>query len=219
MTFGELMARAAVLAEVGGFSDTENPPDWARMVNLAYAKFCWEADAISGSATLTSVANQAEYVIPAPDFKLITDVTIDGRRVYRGSEKRARASSMVWMDDTSGTPWMYWMAAHQTVRLYPTITLDDAVIVVRGIRGPSEMVLAEATPSAVPDVYHEEIAALAYALHARRMARGAELSESIERYVALAAEAALQFKQHLAGAQELGSVVGSGWPESERVTL
>jgi hypothetical protein len=220
MTFDELIERASQIAELGGYTDTANPPDWARLVNLAYKRFCWEADAVwSEDATIDSEANIGEYDIPAPEYKLVTDVSFGTVKLERGSVSQARMWHNEWRTHTAATPRLYWMAQSQVLRVWPTPTTADVTISIYGVRAPVSMEAGDDLPVAVPEVYHEDIAGLAYALHARRMARGAELAESVERYIQIATDSAMRLKRDMAQSQELGSLRSTDWPMTERITL
>jgi hypothetical protein len=185
MTYQDLQDRAAELADLEGYSDAASAPDWADLVNKAYTEFVWETETNRATDTaLATVASQADYALPAPDFKTLLSVYVDSVPMSPASDRAIRRDPY-WFTTTAGTSQFYYRPKPSTLRLWPTPATGALAIVVYGVRAPDLLVAAGDEPE-VPDVYHESIAKRAYWMAAERWARGdarQALMDQVEQYV------------------------------------
>lgn len=192
MTFGQLQARAAALADVAGYTDAATAPDWAQLINDAYAEFTWLAESHPDTLTLTdaTVANQAEYSIATVgttrSWKAVVTVRVGDRTLTRASEGQLRRMRPDWDASESGTPEFYVVYRGRVLRLYRPPDTASEDIVVRGIRSAAAMTLDSEYPD-IPEVHHSALADRAYweigLMHLRGEERAA-LQGQVDRYTA-----------------------------------
>lgn len=174
MNFLELRERADKHAELWGFLNSSQTPNWSVLVNQAYKDLCWRTEVIRGpEANFTTVVNQAEYNLPGAatqPWKDVLDCYYNNTPLIAANENQLRRINPRFVVATSGTPTHYWLPRPNVIRLYP---VPNAVqqVVVYGIRAPAALV-NDADVPAVPEPYHEAIALYAAYLHCRAFARG-----------------------------------------------
>jgi hypothetical protein len=204
VTFAEMKARAAELCTIEGYADASTAPDWGRLVNLAYARMVWEAAARRGTESVISVANQREYVLPAPEFKVLFDCWYGDYALQLSSEASVRRSDPYWLR-RKGHPAYYWMDENNQLKLHPTPDTSGVVICVYGPRLPNDLTADNHVPVYIPSLYHESICHKAYCLHASLYARSPDQVDALMRYTAQYEAAVLDVKKYLASTSHLGS--------------
>lgn len=217
-TFVQLRTRAAALVELAGFTDTANTPDYSVLVNRAYDEFCWETECnLTSDATLTTVADQAEYTIPLPHFRTIYEVLYDGYPLSRTSLAAVRESDPEWLTAASGTPDRYWRPKWSTLRLYVPPETASKTLTIYGSRSPADLSADGDCPD-IPNAHHDGLAQRAAWLAMEAWVRGEErqaLQDRIDQYLAgLRRMRAQQHQDVLAGVGVYRAV-----PATERVSI
>lgn len=219
MTFDDLQTRVAALLELGGYTNTEQPTPVGTLVLRAYREFVLETECNwEGDTSLVSVIDQAEYTLPAPDWKHLTSVyygtsTEPLRRISPMALRRMYPS---WLVDTSAVPLYYWMAKPKVIRLYPKPSTAADAITIYGCRMPPDFTASTDEPMVI-ETYHEEIAKRAYWLEAERTARGEDrqaLMDQIGQYM----KRLQQLKADWGQGRLIGGSRQRGIPEADRIT-
>lgn len=170
MNFGQLKARLITFCKLEGWSETSPPPDWSALINQAVYEFSWRSEYNLTTATLTTVAGQAEYQLPNEPWKRISLALIGSSPLRITDENTLSRERPTWLVDPNGTPDRIWNTDPQTVRLYPTPSSNGLTITVRGVQAAPKLV-AETDSPLCPEHYHEGIALFAAYQHGKSFAR------------------------------------------------
>ena len=219
MNFAELKARAAELAAQVGYEETNPQPDWSDLINRALVTFSWEAEYNVSEATITTVANQAEYQISSDvNWKRVTDVIYNNQYVLElTDENTIRRLNPNWLIEPSSIPTHYFLVTPNTVRFYPVPLTGSISIKIRGVKADTLLVNDTDTVD-VAVIYHEAIALLAAWLHAKRFAQGEDL-QRVSAYYSEAMEYAKNCRLFLAEQSQAALQVRSNVPRVERISL
>lgn len=213
-----LRTRAAALAELDRFTDSEHAPDWGALVNQAYEEWCWETECYwTSDATLTTVVGQAEYTIPLPYFRTILKVLYDGYPLQRSSEVEVDRLDPTWLTAVSGTPAVYWRPQHGVLRLHPKPDTVSKTITIYGSRARADLSLDTDVPM-IPNVYHSSLAQRAAWLAVEPWVRGdgrQALQDRVDQY--------LDGLRRMRGTQNQDVLAGVSryqmWPAAERISV
>lgn len=174
MIYADLKLRAAVLAAQEGWDKTNPQPDWGKLINRALAQFSWEAEYQTGNVTLQTVAAQAEYPLPAPDWKRVTDVVYaTNTALLLTDEPTVRRLNPAWLATPATIPVYYWLSTPNTLRLHPIPNTSGINVVVRGNRADTPLVADTDAPHC-PETFCEGIALLAAWIHAKQYVENAD---------------------------------------------
>ena len=171
------------MAELEGYANAARKPVWFDLVNDAYREFVWHTECFWEEDSSLTVVDQAEYDIPTPFYKLLTDVIYDGvagKELIKTSQSEIRRGDPMWLSRPSSLPSYYMIVGPNKIRLHDKPDTVDVVISVYGPRGPALLVDDDDYPL-VPGVYHEAIAERAYGKAAKRWARGEARQNFIDR--------------------------------------
>lgn len=176
MNYVELREQADELAEIWGYSNSQRPPDWYKLVNQAYIDLTWEAEAIKGPRqSFSSVIDTPEYDLSSVitgstrNWKAVLEVTYDGTRIWPVDEAVVRRDDADWLTAASGASRFYWMPRPNILRLYPTPSAVKTVYVY-GVWEPVQLSADTDTP-VIPLAFHEAIPVRAAYLHAKKYAK------------------------------------------------
>ena len=221
LTLGQLVLRCEALAELEGFTNADNPPDWAAQVNAAYLEACWEAETHTETLDVgDTVAGQAEYDLGVVGtdraVKLIHEVWVGTTTLLtQGSEASVRQADPRWLMATSGTPATWWRPTPWVLRLHPAPSTAGLAITARVVRCPAPMA-ADDYPD-LPEVFHSRLADRAYMEEAVRWVRGdarQALQDNIDRWRASLSA----LKGRSGGEATRGVALGRSVRASDRVT-
>lgn len=169
MNFGQLQARANVIASFEGWTEVNPPPDWFALVNQAYIEFAWDAECVYDVEQILTVADQAEYPTAVHVFKSFTDVWYDTdgpkKPLCKSSVRRERSDDPRWYFRPSGMPETYSLEVQSKLRVTPAPSTANVKMLVRGVVEPDPLVNLDDDP-VIPSAYHEGIACGAVYLHA-----------------------------------------------------
>ena len=171
------------MAELEGYANAARKPVWFDLVNDAYREFVWHTECFSEEETFVTVADQAEYAIATPYFKLITDVIYNGttgKELIKTSASEIRRGDPMWLSRVSAVPSYYMIVGPNRLRLHDKPDEADITITVYGLRAPALLEEDDDYPL-IPAVYHEALAERAYAKAAKRWARGEARQAFIDR--------------------------------------
>lgn len=171
MNYGEIQARATLLASFEGYADVNPAPDWPTLVNRAWRMFSYDAELILKTDSSTStVSGTMEYTISGT-WKDFLEVTYNGVGLIRSSEAFERNLSPSWRLQTPGTPKRFVVSQFGTLAIVPPPNAIQTLTARGVIQGP-DMVLTTDQPNQVsgtgnpiPEIYHEGIAVRAAWLH------------------------------------------------------
>lgn len=179
MNFSELKRRAEQLCKLEGWTEVSPAPDWGDLVNIGLHRFSWEAEYITSNYSFSSVANQSDYALPAPDWVRVTDVLLGQKVLWLTDENILRAENPSWLLTPASNPERYYVSTTNTLRLYPSPSSVQTVQV-RGIRVDTPLVNETDAPKC-PLIFHEAVALLAAWEHGKMYAQG-EAMQRIANY-------------------------------------
>ena len=140
------------------------------------------AKALRKTASLTTVANQRDYALPA-DVVEISEITVDGLPYGRGTHSDLSYGAQGWVvlsgiggvtaseEDSSGAP---------EIALYPTPTEAGQEILVRGVFRPSSLAVGQDSTIVVPDEFLDALISGAIATGLKRQEFRPDLAQSFE---------------------------------------
>ena len=182
MDFLELRDTLKDLVKVGGFADSDPPPDLARYINEAYREVASETEYNFEDTTVTTVSGTAEYALTTAgdlrDWTRVTNVLYgtDKNPLRLTSELEETTLDNKWPQGDAGTPSRYFLSKPNYIRLCPKP--DEAVTVyIHGCRNPAELSADSDVPT-LPTRYHEAISLRAAWNYLRRVATGDEYSRA-----------------------------------------
>ena len=179
MDFAAIKTRAALLSSFGGFTDTSSAPNWTTLVNEAQEYFAWDTEFLreTVASAITTVAEQQEYTLAAPYFKVITEAIYDTASAKTPleivPEWQERRWDSRWTTQSSGTPQQIVVVKPNVFWLVPKPDTSSKVISLRGVRTPAAMSADGDTP-AIPARFHEALAYKAAILQMEPFAKGEE---------------------------------------------
>lgn len=221
MTLAQLVLRCEALAELEGFVNADNPPDWAAQVNAAYLEACWEAETHTVTLSLgNTVANQAEYELGDVGtdraVKLIHEVWVGTTTLLtQSSEAAVRQMDPRWLMATSSTPAVWWRTSPWLLRLYPAPSTAGQAITARVVKCPAPMAASDYPD--LPEVFHSRLADRAYMEEAVRWVRGEArqaLADNIDRW----RSSLSALKGRAGGEATRGVALGRSVRSSDRIT-
>lgn len=171
MDFTALQARLTYLLSYEGWADDNPAPDTAALINRGLVDFAWDTEYNRAEYQFNTVINQAEYTIPAPDFRAISDVAYGTSSILtKTSEGALRQEDPLWFVREAGVPADYLIVRPNVIRLHPK-PVAEVEITVRGTRNPAALSGGTDTP-ACPETFHEAIALRAAVLYGEAHATG-----------------------------------------------
>ena len=188
MTYLEIQLRIQRLCTIGGWANVDPPPDWGFLSNEGLRLFSTEAQYMPGETTITTVANQAEYVLDSPpNWLSITDDCTYGidQQLYLADENTTRRQDRMWRQRAADTPRNIWMTNKlNTVRVHPKPSAADITVYIFGWTVDEHMTELDDRPNC-RDIYHEGAALFGACHHGDLYARGEEVG-ILDRYRAKA---------------------------------
>ncbi len=169
--FVSLRQRASYLAMQSGWDGVNPQPDWFALVNQALGDFSWDTEYNQEELTITSVANQASYLLPTPYFKTIKDVAYNTLLLAKSSEADERKIDPLWVIRPAGTPARYLIPGPNVLRIIDIPSTSGDTIDVRGTRFAPALVNDTDAPG-FPDTWHEAVALRAAVLHCEPFVSG-----------------------------------------------
>lgn len=226
MNFSELKLQSLLLAELEGYSDTSPLPDWSDLVNQALSEFSRLAEYYTESGTLTSVANQVKYTLPAllthdNDWVRVTDMLWNsagtagssGSRITLTDENILRRTDPLWNVVGAGTPYLFYNIVPNAIGLYPPPSGAGTTIFFKGIR-EAPLLLLETDEPTFPKFYHDAICLIAQWRHLRKYnptpnafrnyQEGIEKAHGLRRELYAGSAPAFQIRQSAEAPQRLG---------------
>ena len=173
MQFTDLTQRAAFLAKQAGWDEAFPAPDWKALVNRGLQDFSWDTEYNEEEATITSVSNQATYIIDATanprTFKSFRAVayatqTTSPQNMRLTSEGDEAATDPLWWQRPSGTPARFLIPGPNVIRLHPKPNVSGDTVTIRGTRAAAPLALDADVPG-FPETWHEALALRAAVLH------------------------------------------------------
>lgn len=173
MNFQQIKQRSAFLSQQAGGDKVAPQPDWAPLVNRGLQDFSWDTEYNEEEATVTSVINQAIYIVDtsaAPRlFKSVRCVaygtqTSTPLNLPLSSESDESLQDPLWWQRPAGFPARYLLPGPNQIRIVPPPQTAGDTITIRGTREASPL-SAEADTPAFPGTWHEAIALRAAVLH------------------------------------------------------
>ena len=204
MNFAQLQARAQLLSSLEGWSDISPSPAWDQLVNQGYIQFSWDGECLITNTTLTTVSNQAAYMLTG-QWRRLMDVVYDSgntnQPVRHSSEDFERYLRADWRVQPSGTPVQFTFNPFNALTLIPAPTTAGVTVAVRGVAEAAPLVNGTDVP-AIPDVLHEAIVLKAAIFQGKIYAQG-EASQRLDRYEA-------QYQQYVQDALKYANYKSSG---------
>lgn len=220
-TFQIAQDRVMGLLRLGGWSNSEVPPDPAYLVNWGMMEFIIETNYNQTKALIQTVANQAEYqmISDLPDFppgyplgplKWLSwndDALYNinplqrgqGQPIYQWTEEKLREYDRMYSDCPASTPFSWYVSNDQTIGLYPPPATSGIYIQFSGNRELPPLVNADDTFPWM-DQFTEAVCLYGAIHHGKPIARGEEL-QTLGRYMKDAADIVITFNQQSADKQ------------------
>lgn len=175
-------------------------------INSAYQQIVLDAELMHCTSTTPSVAEQADYQIPA-DALLVLRVWYDGEKLKKSSPEELDDLDPGWLQRTceAGRNPTHWIPRGQMIRLYPAPSESGKEILLWAIQSPRILQEDTASPE-IQEAYHLGIAMLAayYAAQAdytNQMLRAASAAW-LASYRSIATRAAaFSLRREIAGAR------------------
>lgn len=215
LTYADMQARVIQLLTLGGWSNSQTPPDPAFLVNFGVGQFVQETKTNQQEAVIATVANQVEYALTSdlPDFPpgfplgprkwyaLNDDALYQfnpaaiGSAWYLPQTTRVKLRQMdnQYRNAVPSVPYFWYAINDQTIGLYPPPTDSGVLIQFSGNREMEPMQLADET---LPwhDKYVEAVCLYGAVYHGKTIARGEEL-KTLSRYMNEATDLVAEFVQ------------------------
>lgn len=210
-----MQTRVNQLLTLGGWSNSQTPPDLGFLVNYGVADFVQETKTNQQEAVIATVANQVEYALTSdlPDFppgyplgslkwySLNDDALysfepgVPGSAWYLPQTTRVklRQVDVQYRNAVPAVPYWWYQINDQTIGLYPPPSDSGTLIQFSGNREMEQLQLAEET---LPwhDKYVEAVCLYGAVYHGKTIARGEEL-KTLSRYRNEATELVAEFVQ------------------------
>jgi hypothetical protein len=185
MQFAEICQRAAFLARQAGWGEALPAPDWRALVNRGLQDFSWDTEFNEEEATISSVINQALYVIDSGAtprlFKSVRlaaygTQTSTPRSLSLSSESDEAALDPLWWQRPPGPPARFLLPGSNQIRLHPAPAAAGDIVTIRGTREALPMI-ADTDIPAFPATWHEATALRAAVLHCEPWVSGGDIGK------------------------------------------
>lgn len=215
ISYEDMQARVDQLLKVGGWSNSQTPPDLGFLVNFGVGQFVQETQTNQQQGVISTVADQAEYslISDLPNFppgfpignKKWYTVNDDALYSYnpaapgsswylpQTTRQRLRQNNVEYRDIPPSVPQWWYQANDQSVGLYPPPSTSGTLILFSGNR---EMEQLQEVDDTLPwhDKYVEAVALYGAVYHGKTIARGEEL-KTLSRYMNEAKDLVDEFVQ------------------------
>lgn len=162
MTRTEIEARITRLITLGGYTDTTPAPDLTSLANQGVQAFSWDTECNIETATVTTIAGQAEYTIDVTStprmFKWVLEAIYGTtQELMPTTEEQLRRLNRLWLFQTNAQPDKFWSPSPNIIRLYPPPADAGVVVTLRGVREAATLASGSTVPG-FPAKWHEAIA-------------------------------------------------------------
>jgi len=171
-----------------GYTDTNPLPNWPSLINTALGEFSRISEYKRENGTLTTVANQIAYTLPAlaatdNDWVRLPDVWYNSSGTVGGGgqwlmltdRNRLKTFDPNWKLVGAGTPRFYYHITPNSIGLYPPPSAGSISIYIEGVREATKL-SAETDSPDFPEFYHKAIPRIAVWYHAEKYGRGEALA-------------------------------------------
>lgn len=205
MNFGQMKERAAYLIAMDGWDKVPVMPDMGTLVNAGLQKWAWDTEYNVSTVTVNTVASQAEYTLPTPDWKHLTDVIYNGQiPLTKSSERALRTEDELWLTRDAATPERFMLQSPNVLRLHPKPSTGSIAVTVRGIQMPAALSADSDTP-ACPAAFHEAVVLAAVLDHVKQYVKEDADVARVSMFQQEYAEARAKCRTYLASMRNRGA--------------